>query len=59
MERNQFLDNQASRYGGAVYLNWESLILNNTGFFRNKAQFGGALCFLNLGTTYLNLAFIP
>jgi len=49
LEGNQFLDNEALENGGAIFLNWESLVLDNTEFLRNKAGHGGALFFLNLG----------
>jgi len=53
MEGNQFKDNEALRNGGAVYLNWESIILDKTEFITNKAQNGGAIFFLNLGKLFL------
>ena len=49
LEGNQFLNNEALENGGAIFLNWESLVLENTEFSRNRAQNGGAIFFLNSG----------
>ena len=52
MEGNEFKDNEALRNGGAIFLNWESIILEKTEFTANKAQNGGAIFFLNLGSLF-------
>jgi len=49
MEGDQFIRNEAIRNGGGMYLDWDSLYIQNGVFTYNKANNGGGIYFVFLG----------
>jgi len=43
---SSFSSNVATQKGGAIYLDWEALVLLNAVFTENSAQNGGAIYFI-------------
>ena len=49
IEGDQFARNEAIRNGGGMYLDWDSLYIQNGVFTYNKAKNGGGIYFVFLG----------
>lgn len=57
IDYSTFLNNNATKEGGVIYVNESLMDINNSLFFNSSASFGGAICNLKSKTNIKNTTF--